>query len=211
MNKSAIIIGAGAQGKVILDILEQNNYNIVGFIDEDKDKINSTVNNIKVLGNFEHLIKEKICENVIIAIGNNKIRAKVFEECKKNKLNIISAIHPSAIISKNTKIGQGVAIMPGAIINTNTVIEDNTIINTKASIDHDCIIKKHAQIQPGATLTGTITINELSTVGSGATILPNITVEENSFVGAGAVVTKDIPKNTIVIGIPAKKMKNMEE
>ena len=46
-----------------------------------------------------------------------------------------------------------------------------------------------------------------ASIGSGATILPGVSVGERAIVGAGAVVTKDVPKETIVAGNPAKVMR----
>ena len=47
-----------------------------------------------------------------------------------------------------------------------------------------------------------------ASIGSNATILAGVTIGENSLVGAGSVVTKDVPNNTIVVGNPAKILKN---
>ena len=47
-------------------------------------------------------------------------------------------------------------------------------------------------------------------IGSGVIILPGITIHKGVIVAAGAVVTKDVPENTIVAGIPAKKIKMRE-
>jgi len=54
-------------------------------------------------------------------------------------------------------------------------------------------------------------IEENAKVGANATILPGIIVGKNSLVGAGSVVTKNIPKNKVVYGNPAKVMKDISE
>lgn len=54
-----------------------------------------------------------------------------------------------------------------------------------------------------------VIIKNGSVIGAGATILPGITVGEKSFVAAGSVVTKDVTSNTIVAGVPAKKVRNI--
>jgi acetyltransferase-like isoleucine patch superfamily enzyme len=48
-------------------------------------------------------------------------------------------------------------------------------------------------------------------IGAHSTILPGVVIRENSLVGAGSVVTKNIPKNSVVIGSPAKVLKNIRE
>ena len=60
---------------------------------------------------------------------------------------------------------------------------------------------------PGAVLGGNVKIKDFVTVGINATILPGLTVEEGSFIGAGSVVTKNVKKNQIVAGNPAKFLK----
>lgn len=50
-----------------------------------------------------------------------------------------------------------------------------------------------------------------TTVGAGANILPNVIIGENCIIGAGAVVTKNIPDRKVVMGIPAKIVRNVED
>ena len=54
-----------------------------------------------------------------------------------------------------------------------------------------------------------IVIKKNAWIGAGAIILPGVTVGENAIVAAGAVVNKDVADNTIVAGVPAKKIKNI--
>lgn len=48
-------------------------------------------------------------------------------------------------------------------------------------------------------------------IGAGAIVLPGVTIGENAIVGAGAVVTKDVPDNTIVVGNPARMVRNINQ
>ncbi len=47
-------------------------------------------------------------------------------------------------------------------------------------------------------------------IGIGATIKDRVRVGANSIVGAGAVVLKDVPDNSVVVGVPAKFIRNVE-
>jgi acetyltransferase-like isoleucine patch superfamily enzyme len=60
-----------------------------------------------------------------------------------------------------------------------------------------------------STAHGPITIGEDAWLGTGAIIMPNITVGQGAVVGAGSVVIRDVPPFTIVAGIPAKFIKNV--
>ena len=54
---------------------------------------------------------------------------------------------------------------------------------------------------------GTVIIKKNAWLGEGVAVMPGVTIGENSVIGANAVVTKDIPDNSIAVGIPAKVIK----
>lgn len=55
-----------------------------------------------------------------------------------------------------------------------------------------------------------VTLKKGSVVGAAATILPGITIGQQAFIAAGSVVTKNVPANTLVAGIPAKKIRKIK-
>ena len=55
-----------------------------------------------------------------------------------------------------------------------------------------------------------ITIKDDVWIGGNVTILPGVTIGENVVIGAGSVVTKDIPDNSLAVGIPARVKKEIE-
>ena len=201
------IIGAGGHGKVVLDIINKTRqYQAAAFLDDDLSLHNETINGLKVLGSSKEALDDD--NAVIIAVGNNKIREKLFNSMKSNDLEIINAVHPDAVINSFVSIGRGLVIAAGVVINSNSVIEDNVIVNTSVTVDHDCKIDKHVHLSPGVNLGGNVTVQQGAHIGIGATVLPGINVGENSIVGAGAVVTKDVPDNVIVVGVPARMHKS---
>tara|TARA_Y100000590_G_scaffold457582_1_gene610543 strand:- start:642 stop:1244 length:603 start_codon:yes stop_codon:yes gene_type:complete len=108
-------------------------------------------------------------------------------------------IHPAASIGKNLFIdhGMGVVIGETSIIGNNvTLYHAVTLGGVSPSIDSDSqrSLKRHP------------TLHDYVVVGSGAQILGPIIVGENAKVGANAVVTKDVSKDAIMVGIPAKNI-----
>lgn len=53
-------------------------------------------------------------------------------------------------------------------------------------------------------------IKQNAWLGANTTILPGVTVGENAVVAAGAVVSHDVPDNTVVAGVPARVIKQIE-
>ena len=63
---------------------------------------------------------------------------------------------------------------------------------------------------PGAAIGGNVIISNYVTIGMNATVMPKIIIEEGAYIGAGAVVNKDVKKNEVVAGNPAKVLKKIE-
>lgn len=200
-NKKLIIIGASGHGKVIADIAVACGYEIAGFLDDDINK--KECYGCSVLGTSEDAEMYSEC-NFVIAIGNNSVRRKI-SKIHPN-LHFISLIHPSAVISKSVKIGEGTVVMPQAVINADTVIGSHCIVNSASVIEHDCRIENYTHISPGAVLCGTVSIGENTWIGAGSTVINNVSICSDTVIGAGSTVIKNIEKSGVYIGTPAQEI-----
>jgi len=145
----------------------------------------------------------------IVAIGSEhgKARYLISKELEKKGLLPLSTVSKHAIIDPTANIGKGVQIEPGAIIQGNATIADYCIINTNATIEHGTKIGLGCHVMTGATIAGKVNLGSFVTIGTNATILPYISIDTGSLVGAGSVVTRNVKKNKVVAGNPAKFFK----
>jgi dTDP-4-amino-4,6-dideoxygalactose transaminase/acetyltransferase-like isoleucine patch superfamily enzyme len=117
-------------------------------------------------------------------------------------------------IQKNAKVGNRCKISSHTFICEGVVIEDNVFIGHGVMFTNDrypraASVQGALQTEVDWEVERTL-IKKGASVGSGATILPNTIIGENSIVGAGSVVTKDVPRNAIVAGNPAKILRFIE-
>ena len=204
--KKALIYGASGHSKVIIDIVErEGKYKIAGLVDDNSKIHGEEFCGYPVTGGFDFLEKDiKHNYKVILAVGNNSVRKKLWERVKPLGYELICAIHPSVQVGKDVLIGSGAVVMANVVINSGTRIGENAIINTGATVDHDCLIGDYVHISPGAHLGGDVEIGDLTHIGIGVSIIPNIKIGKEVVIGAGAVVIEDIPDNVTAVGVPAK-------
>lgn len=207
--ENVVIVGASGHGSMILDCIEkQNQYKVIGFVDSFKEK-GTDQNGYKILGcelDLPLLIVKYNLHGVILAIGNNwtrKIMADSIIDIAP-ALSFVTAIHPSALIGKDVKIGKGSVIMAGAIVNANARIADFCILNTNSSLGHDSSMEEYSSIASGVCTGGNLSLGSFSAISLGANVIENIKVGEHSIVGAGSLVVKNVDSYSVVYGSPAR-------
>ncbi|MBR3654785.1 MAG: sugar O-acetyltransferase [Elusimicrobia bacterium] len=111
---------------------------------------------------------------------------------------------------KNIKIGKNVFInaccrfqdQGGIEIGDGSLIGHNTTI---ATLNHDFNPDKRANLHPSP-----VKIGKNVWIGSDCTILPGVEIGNGAVIGAGSVVTKNVPANSVVVGSPARVIKQIE-
>jgi sugar O-acyltransferase (sialic acid O-acetyltransferase NeuD family) len=206
VKEQIFVFGASGHAKVVIDVIERQSLYEVAFLVDDNLSLKGTdFFGYPVIGGKKELLAiDAAPQKTIVAIGSNTVRCKISAWLTENSFEKISAIHPSAQLSRGVYVGAGTVVMAGACINADTVVGDDVIINTCASVDHDCVIGDGVHLAPGSTICGTVNIGELTFVCSGATIIPNLNIGHNVVVGAGSTVISDVPNDKTVVGNPAK-------
>jgi acetyltransferase EpsM len=195
------LFGASGHCKVIIDIIQKSNLEVIENIIDD-NPVKDKINNITIIKTpNDDFFKGK---SLIISIGNNEIRKKITSRISANYL---VAIHPKSILASKVSIAEGSVIMAGAIINADVVIGKHSIINSGAVIEHDCILGDFVHISPNASLAGSVIVGEGSQIGIGAIIIQGVKIGKWATIGAGAVILKEVPDFAVVVGNPGKIIK----
>jgi sugar O-acyltransferase (sialic acid O-acetyltransferase NeuD family) len=143
----------------------------------------------------------------VVAIGDNAVRRTLVGMTKHQFTNII---HPSAMVSGFTTLGQGNVLFHRVVVQAETRIGNHAILNTGVQVDHDCTISDFVHLAPGTILCGNVEVGEGAFVGTGAIVIPGKKIGAWSVVGAGAVVINDVPDGVVVVGNPARIIKRFE-
>ncbi len=209
-----IIVGAKGFAKEVIEALViENNYSgdVYLFDDINADLFGKVFGKFQILKTLEEVsIKLGPEFKYTIGVGGPIIRSRLMEKFDKIG-GILTSVNSSLakIGSFETEIGIGSNIMAGSIITNSVKIGISSLINLNCTIGHDCKIGDFLEMSPGAHISGNCLIGDFVSIGTNATILPKVKIGSNVIIGAGSVVTKDIPDNSLVVGIPATIKKEL--
>ncbi len=205
MKDKLLIIGAGGHGKVVADIaIKMNKWKSIAFLDDDTS-VKSCIG-LEVIGGAADYITCREDADFFVAIGNNVLRKKFQEKLESEGANVVTLIHPSAVIGIDVGIGTGTVVMAGTVINSSSKIGKGCIINTGSSLDHDNVIEDYVHISPGVRTAGNVKVGSGSWLGIGSIVSNNIVTCSGCTVGAGAVVVRNITEPGTYVGIPARRI-----
>src|SRR5215213_7171407 len=129
-----------------------------------------------------------------------------------------------ACVRERCEIGDDVVVGRGSLVENDTTIGDLTKIQADAYITAYSLLEDNVFIAPCVVTTNDNfmgrterrhelvkgpTIRRGARVGGGAVLCPGVEIGEEAFVGAGAVVTKDVPPRKIVVGNPARVLRDV--
>lgn len=194
MRKIAIV-GAGGLGREVLGIIESINKNqtiweFIGFYDDNLS--NEMINGYQILGRVDDLSKVKHELNIVIGIGNPKIKEIIRNKIKNPKIKFPTLIHPSVTIYSNSTVnlGRGVVIAGNSVLTVNIDISDFVYINALSVIAHDTKIGKYSMIMPTVSISAGGKVGDKVYIGNGAKIDYFVDIEDNKIIEAGAVLSK---------------------
>jgi len=129
-------------------------------------------------------------------------------------------------VRERVTIGDDVVLGRGSLVENDTTIGAMTRIQAEAYITAYSTLEEHVFVAPGVVTTNDTfmgrterrhelmkgpTIRRGARIGGGAVLCPGIEIGEEAFVGAGAVVTKDVPPRVIVVGNPARVLREVPD
>jgi acetyltransferase-like isoleucine patch superfamily enzyme len=112
-----------------------------------------------------------------------------------------------SVVENDTVVGAGARIQANAYITAHAILEEDVFVApcVVTTNDHALGLRR-----PGKTLRGPI-FRRGARIGGGAVLLPGVEIGEQAVVGAGAVVTKDVPGRTVVVGNPARFLRDVPD
>lgn len=207
--KDLIIYGAGDVGKFIaynLDLFD-GEYNLLGFIDDDKGKTGGEICGLPVFGSDYLQANDTRGLSVAIAINSPAAKEAVVKKLEPYKLAFPNFIARNSWLSNGVTLGNGIIIYPNCSINYETEIGNFATINAGCAIGHNAGIGDYSSLAPVVGLGGFTRIGRGANLGIGCCTKQGVEIGAGCVIGGQAMVIENIPAGRTAVGVPAKVIK----
>ena len=150
------------------------------------------------------------CGAVVYAGAHISSRAIIGDQ---TQIRERATIGPGSVVGRGSsvdfdaQVGARVLIQTGVYVTGGSIVEDDVFLGPGVTTTNDHAMGRHAR---GAPLQGPV-FRRACRIGGGAVICPGVVIGEEAFVAAGAVVTRDVAEREVVIGVPARVARRVED
>ena len=212
-KKKIAIYGAGGFGREMagainrINLAGKDQWEIVGFYDDNKPIGTEVSHYGKVLGGINELNAVTEPQALTIAVGNPSSRKRIFESITNQNISFPNIIAPSfKVLDPETfKIGFGNIIQDNCSATCDVTIGNFNVLNGSDILGHDDAIGNFNVLMPGVHLSGEVSIGDCNLLGVDSVVLQQIKIGNNITLGAGSVLMTKPKDNCTYIGVPAKK------
>ena len=199
-----LLFGAGGHGRVVAEAaMLADVWAVINGSDRNADLcVGDLLPGIPL---FDCSAAELFDGRVHVAIGHNASREK--EASIWGVTRLVSVVHPSANISKFSRVADGCFVAATAVLAAGSCLAAGVIVNHGAVVDHEVDVGAFSHIAPHATLGGRSRVGKRVFIGAGAVLLPAVSVADDVIVGAGAVVLSNLTHAGTYVGSPARKIR----
>ena len=150
-----------------------------------------------------------VCAGAIVyagaRVGDRAIVGDQAQVRERSTIGADSVVGRGSTVDNDVTVGTGVRVQTLVYLTAYSTIEDDVFVGPGVVTTNDNTMMRHPRDR---ALRG-VTLRRACRVGGGAVITPGVEVGEEAFVAAGAVVTRDVPPRAVVVGVPAKVVREV--
>lgn len=184
MKEKLLLVGAGGFGRVVLE--HASSIYDCAFLDDGDVTV---VDDVPVIGKTSEMASfYPEYQLLLVTIGNNKLRERLYTEASSIGFTFPNIIHLSAYVSPHAHIGSGCVILNNAVVQNNARCGDGCILNPGVELHHDSTIGSYCLVYTNSVVRSLTHVGDRVWIGSNVTVSTSAVVSSNSRIEDGAVI-----------------------
>lgn len=185
-KEKLLLVGAGGFGRVVSELAVQK-YDCA-FVD-DGVETGTEICGVKVVGCVSDLPKLfDTYKLLVVTIGNNAVRERIYNTAEKIGYAFPNLIHPSAYVSPYAKMGRGCVLLHNAVVQNGSAVGSGVLLNPGVEIHHDCSVDDFALIYTNSVVRTYAKVGKRVRIGSNVTISNEVTVPDDADIKNGTAL-----------------------
>ena len=188
MKTKLLLVGAGGFGRVALEhAVEQYD---CAFVD-DGPELGTFVNGVAVIGrirDLQRLHDEAGYEQLIVTIGNNKLREEIYNKAKAIGYSFPNIICASAYVSRYAELGSGCVLLNNVVVQNGAHVGDGVLLNPGVEVHHDSFVDDCSLIYTNSVVRTLAHVGKRVRIGSNVSISNNVNIADDSDIPNGTTL-----------------------
>lgn len=203
-----MIAASGLARETLATLRRSQQYDVIGFLDDDPAKQGRVIDGVPVLGVIEDA-RRYADVAMLLCVGHGTERAAIaarLSECGRGADDYATVIDSSVFVPPGCVIGAGSILLAGVALTTNVAIGRHVAVMPNVTLTHDDLIESFVTLCAGVAIGGHVWIGNAAYIGMNASIREGIRVGRQAVLGMGSVLTRDLPPGETWVGVPAHQM-----
>jgi acetyltransferase-like isoleucine patch superfamily enzyme len=164
-----------------------------------------------VVGDLQLAAGVTVCAGAVVFAGATVGEGSILgDQCyvrERSRIGPGSVVGRGSVVDNDVRVGARVRVQTNVYLTAFTLVEDDVFVGPCATTTNDDTMARHGAETP---LRGAV-LRRACRIGGAVVLTPGVEVGEEAFVAAGAVVTRDVPPRAVVMGVPARVVREVGE
>ena len=209
MARPLILVAASGLAREVLALVRASDeYEVVGFLDDDIARHGTMLDGVPVLGDLDSVV-DHLEPDLLVCAGRGVVRERIvdrLDELGVFPVRYATVIHAGVDVPAGCEIGAGSVVLAGVVLTAAVTVGSHVVVMPNATLTHDCVVQDFGTVCAGVALGGGVVVGRAAYLGMSSSVRENVRVGERATLGMGAALLVDQPDDQTWVGVPARPL-----